>query len=334
MQLTRRTLAAVVGLILALTSHALAAGYHLCDSHTFKGPIAADDRTSAYAITQIVVTPDGSMWGTEAYAARLVHVTPSGKILEIALSAEGGSADLLAVDAYGTLAFSEFKLGPTQAGSDLHPAVIGVRHANQAIVEHRLPASVKKINGVAISPDGSVWFVASDGIVGRIRNGRIWTKTINRNWNLNSLAIDDNGHAWIGVGNDESPSRILELNGSGALTSHAVPISYIEGVYFKSRRLFVNAVRGGERSICSVRTVSPFEVDFCAQPSGKRFAPSPFGTLIVAGTEDERLMLVQKSSTDQVFKRTYIADLATGSGSRVWLNIQPLNTLVTGTLCK
>jgi virginiamycin B lyase len=183
--------------------------------------------------------------------------------------------------------------------------------------------------GIAVSPDGTVWFTleASDAI-GLLRNGRIQklSKGADSVEPL-GLAVDAGGRAWY---TDAPKQRISRVSVDGSITSFGLstPVARLgrlaiapDGdVWFAETSLVsVTNLKDGRLTRHVVGSLSP-ETPMDAAPFGVAVAPD--GTVWATLQNANKLLRLapngEKTAFDVPTRASGLGDVAVGAGGAVW----------------
>jgi virginiamycin B lyase len=134
----------------------------------------------------VAVGADGTVWGTEQAANKLVRISPDGQIVEIDVPTRRATPGDIAVETSGAVWFLELNAGK-----------IG-RFAEGQFTELDVPSASPGLVSLAIAPDGAVWFTELRARrLGRLREGAITEIPLSRDdARPFGIAVDAGGSVW------------------------------------------------------------------------------------------------------------------------------------------
>lgn len=121
----------------------------------------------------ITAGPDGNLWFTEIgfnisqsslFVGKIGKITPTGAITEYPLSGANKIPNIITAGPDGNLWFTE--LGYSTSGSSLYSGAIGRITPSGTISEFPLNTPNLVPDGIAIGPDGNIWFTESASYYG------------------------------------------------------------------------------------------------------------------------------------------------------------------------
>lgn len=162
----------------------------------------------------ITVGPDGALWFTESYGAKIGRITTSGQIIEYPITTQDPNQNN---ELPGITAGSDGALWFTEPGK------IGRITTTGEITEYKV-SSNSGLWGIVSGPDGALWFTDStDGAIGRITTTGVVTKypVPVSYYGPNYITVGPDGALWFTDGD----GKIGRITTAGAVTEYSIPTS-------------------------------------------------------------------------------------------------------------
>lgn len=203
------------------------------------------DKVEGGSTHELTLGPDGNVWVTQQKQARLVRVTPQGKVRAFALPAGSGPHGIK-FDRRGRLWLTlEFDNAIARAGLD-----------GRVVRRYPIPRAKAGPHGLDVARDGSVWWTGKEGgVIGRLdpRTGRM---------RVFSLPDDESLPIYIAEGCDGmyftelGAARIARVTASGKITEWQTPTPMSRPIAVAARdcRIWFSEEAGHHYGVLDPRT--------------------------------------------------------------------------------
>ncbi len=164
----------------------------------------------------ITAGPDGNVWFTESAANRIGRITPAGVVTEFSEGLGSAAPSQITAAADGNLWFSGWFLEGGRIGR--------ITPAGEV---RKFPATAGSMGGIAVGPDGNVWFTAGRGRVGRITpGGAVSTfRTGLRLWlGPDAIAAGPDGNLWF---TSPTRDRVGRITPTGSVRLYRAPFGEV-----------------------------------------------------------------------------------------------------------
>jgi len=229
--------------------------------------------TASPSLSAITLGPDGNLWFTETFAAKVGRITPAGVITEFALPPSSGPLDITA-GPDGNLWYT-----------DTFQYEIGKLTTAGVVTEYPVPSHTFPFF-ITAGPDGNLWFTEGGPRVAKITPGGTITEYSTGNASSTSgIAVGADGNLWFG---ESSLDRLGTITTAGVVSSHYIRGSHPEEVVNGGgNELFVSVDQG--LASYNVRTHGFVVLGY---PQGA----TPFGFMALGG--DGNIWFTQGSTND------------------------------------
>lgn len=289
------------------------------------------------AISEIAAAKDGSLWGIEGNASRIVHITPTGSVKEFPLKTAAllvhitvGSGSVYFVELVGDFA-SENR------GRDL--PMLGELSSSGTIRLHRLPHSVGSLDQIVAGHKDDVWFVSGLQI-GRWTEGSLRVRTVAKNGSVTIYGVDNADRALFSVRNKATLTQNGAVDSRGEVsTRNPKMIVKLALAPDGSTILIKKDVQG--LAVCGAEVSNlDFETSWCTASNHRIDQLSAIDSThaaVVFTTAGRSLALTQPFISKLLYEAPdYIGFLVSAPDGRVWFSYasgQDPNHFVSGVLC-